>query len=93
MVYDPQLERWDVVLRGMYRMWRGRLHEYLAQYGLTEEQGVLAFQDQPYPRTEKQIFELIQRCPAVLPVAQLLLAQYTWSEGDTRTEYYKKEAA
>lgn len=92
MAYDPQLDRLDTVIRGMYRMWRGRLHEHLESYGLTEAQGVLAFQDQPYPRTEKQVFELIARCPAVVPAAQQLLAQYQWIEGDTRKEYYEDEA-
>jgi hypothetical protein len=92
MVYEQQLERRDVVLKSMWKMWNGRLRDYLAEYGLTEEQGVLAFQDQPFPRTEKQIFELIARCPAVMPVAERLLAHYIWTEGDTRKEFYKNEA-
>jgi hypothetical protein len=91
-MYDPQLERRDVVLRAMWRMWNGRLRENLAEYGLTEEQGVLAFQDQPLPRTERQVFEMIQRCPAVMPVCERLIAQYIWTEGDTRKEFYKNEA-
>jgi hypothetical protein len=95
MVYDQQLERRDVVIRGMWIAWKGTkaLRQGLLDLGLTEAQGNLAFQDQPKPRTEKMIFETIQRCPEIIPIAELMLAQYIWLERDSRKEHYKEKAA
>lgn len=91
MPYEQALERRDVAIRSMYRMYHNKLRKDLVALGLSEADGAKAFQDQPYPKTERQVFETIQRCPAVMPVAEKLLAQYISNEWEDRKAHYHKE--
>jgi hypothetical protein len=89
MPYDQSLERRDVAIRSMYRMWHNKLRKDLLALGLSEADGAKAFQDQPYPKTERLIFDIIQRCPAVVPIAEKLLAQYISNEWEDRKAHYQ----
>lgn len=89
-MYDQALERRDVAVRSLHRMWHGRLREELLMLGLTEDQAVLAFSDQPYPRTERQVFETLRRCPAVAASAEQLLSYYILETSESRQEHYQR---
>lgn len=90
-MYDQSLERRDVAIRSMHRMWSGKLRRDLLALGLSEAEGATAFQDQPYPKTERLVFETIARCPAVVPVAEKLLATYIANEWEARKAHYQKQ--
>jgi hypothetical protein len=90
--YEQSLERRDVAIRSMWRMYHGNLRKELLALGLTSDEAALAFADQPNPRTEAQVFETIQRCPAVAVAAEKLVAQYIKNEWEDRKAHYERKA-
>ena len=89
-MYEQALERRDVAVRSMYRMYHNRLREDLFKLGLTEAQAIIAFADHPFPRSEHAVFETIKRCPEVAAAAERLLASYILIESDDRQKYYAR---
>ncbi len=91
MPYEQELERRDVAIRSMHKMWHSRLREELLALGLTRDQATLAFADQPFPRTERDIFDTIHRVPAVAPAAEKLIAHYVGETWESRQDYYRRK--
>ena len=89
-MYDPSLERRDVAVRALHRMWHNRLRDELGTLGLTKEQAVLAFEDQPFPRTERHVFDTIRRCPQVAFASEKLIAKYIFLTWEERRDYYQE---
>ena len=90
-MYDPSLERRDVAIRSLHRMWHNRLRGELLLLGLTFEQAEHAFADQAYPRTERHVFETISRCPETAPAVEQLIAKYILLHSEERRDHYQQK--
>jgi hypothetical protein len=89
LAYEQGLERRDVAIRGLYRMYHGRLHGDLMRFGISPEEAAAAFENQPFPRTERDVFAAIRRCQKVAEVAEKLLAHYILLEWEDRKHWYE----
>lgn len=98
--YSPKLDRWDVAIRAVWRLFRtgrsGGNWNLLNELGLTREEHELqlAFAERVLQnvRSDEQIATLLTICPPVLAAAAEALRRYSNLTAASRREHFKMEA-
>lgn len=94
--YSPAIDRWDVAIRGVWRLFKNGKWALLNEIGLTrkEHELQLAFADDCLDnvRQDEQVAKLLAICPQVLSGAAELLRLYSNKTAASRREFFKMEA-
>lgn len=95
--YDVQLDRFDVAVRAAAKLAMDPRRRKLAPWsGLRAEHQPLvqtALLEIDNWRTEKGVFDLIEKCPFLLPAALELLRAYDTTYAVARSYHYRRKRA
>lgn len=95
--YSPSLDRWDVAIRAIWRLFRNGKWALLNELGLTkgENELQLLFADDVVENIyqDEQLAALRTICPKVMDGAAELLRRYGNLTADSKREYYQKKEA
>lgn len=94
--YDPALDRIDVAIRSLVRLYRSAHWKLLANYGLTRKDHAGPLSDALLEietiKTEDGVFELLRFCPFLLPAAIEMLREYQERFAVSREFHYRGAA-
>lgn len=92
-MYDYELDSFAVAIRAIWLLWRRGQWGLLEKLGLSEKaidkglsQASMQFSR---PRTERQLFYVLSRCPMVADAALDVLRRYYEACGESRTEFWQ----
>ena len=95
--YDPALDRVDVAIRSLVRLYRSAHWKLLANYGINRKEHAGPLSDALLEietiKTEDGVFELLRFCPFLLPAAIELLREYGEMFAVSRAYHYSGRAA